>query len=64
MHPITVACKRKMLLVKYIYKRIKNGCKKKESYHPICMRNELNRTTDVRGNETMNKLVLILCSES
>jgi len=41
----TVACKIKMLSVKYIYikKLIKNGCNKKQSYHLLRMRNKWNR---------------------
>jgi hypothetical protein len=60
--PRTAACKRKLLLVKYIYKK-NNDYKnviKKESYNPLRMRNEWNKADGVCGNETVNMMVLVL----
>ena len=33
---------------------------KKESYYPLCMQNEWNLADSVRGNRTVNMLVLVL----
>ena len=46
------------MLVKYIYKKM--DVIKKESYYPLCMRNEWNEAGGVRGNITINMLVLVL----
>jgi hypothetical protein len=61
--PRTVACKRKLLLVKNIH--IKQQIKKmdvikKEYCHLLCMRNKQNGFTNMRGNRIVNMLVPVL----
>ena len=34
----------------------------KKSYHPLRMRNEQNKAASVRGNETVNTPVSVLCT--
>jgi hypothetical protein len=62
-HPRTIACKKKMLLVKYILKnnKQKKDVIKTETYHHFCMWNERNRIVGVCGNGTVNTPVLVLC---
>jgi hypothetical protein len=61
--PRIVAWKRKLLLVKYIYKKTTNkkiDVIKKESYNPLRMRNEWNGVDGVCDNRTVNMMVLVL----
>ena len=58
--PKTVASKRKLLLIKYIYKKM--NVIEKEFYHPVHLQNKWNEATDVRGNGTVNLLVMVLCT--
>ena len=63
LRPRTVVYMRKLLLVKYIYKKTTNkkiDVIKKESYLSLRMRNEHHGAVSVRGNIIVNTPVLVL----
>jgi ubiquinone/menaquinone biosynthesis C-methylase UbiE len=59
--PRTVTCKIKMLLVKYVYKKItKKMDVVKKILSPALHAKKRNRAVDVHGKGPMNMLVLVL----